>query len=177
MFIFSVSIPLALVTHSILRVRSLANAAIAQEIEDDLKPLPWAVPEKPRPANLIEPEIKQAKEMANDGPNYTFESLKRRVDHDTIKALTLRPFRFQNMSEVQYRVLSQMPEIAGIMARPPHGMTTQAWLESLPEGSEERRILQDKIENGVRKKDMLVKAMTGTGMTIVSRSTFFTPAR
>ena len=146
----------------------MAQAALAQDIEDDLKPLPWSVPEKPQQPSMIEPEIKQAKEMANDGPNYTFESLKRRVDHDTIKALTLRPFRFQNMSEVQYRVLSQMPEIAGIMERPPHGMSTREWLESLSEGSEGRKILQDKIENGVRKKDMLVKAKTGTGKTIVS---------
>lgn len=145
----------------------MSQAAVA-DIEDDLKPLPWSVPEKPQTASLFQPEVQQAKEMANDGPNYTFDSLKRRVNHDTIKALTLRPFRFQNMSEVQYRVLSQMPEIAGIMERPPHGMSPQQWLETLPEGSEEARILKDKIENGVRKKDMLVKAKTGTGKTIVS---------
>jgi hypothetical protein len=169
-FIFSFDTS-AVVAQTISRSRSLANAALAQEIEDDLKPLPWAVPEQPRAASLIEPEVKEAKEMSNDGPNYTFDSLRRRVDHDTIKALTQRPFRFTNMSEVQYRVLSQMPEVAGIMPRPPHGMTPKAWMESMPEGSEERRVLQDKIENGVRKKDMLVKAKTGTGKTIVSRPT------
>ena len=166
---YTVSDLVALASQCLSRTQSMATAAALKQIEDEIRPLPWSVPETAKPTvNAIEPEILHDKEMVNDGPNYTFDSLRRKVNHDTIKALTLRPFRFANMSEVQYRVLSQMPEIAGIMARPPSGMSPKQWLESLPEGSEEWKTLKDKIENGVEKKDMLVKAKTGTGKTIVS---------
>lgn len=171
---YTLSDLVALASQHFPRTQSMATAAALKQIEDDIQPLPWNIAETAQPASdLIEPAILHDKEMVNDGPNYTFDSLRRKVNHDTIKALTLRPFRFANMSEVQYRVLSQMPEIAGIMARPPPGMTPNQWLESLPEGSEERSVLQDKIENGVAKKDMLVKAKTGTGKTIVSRASCY----
>lgn len=70
------------------------------------------------------------------------------------------------MSEVQYRVLSLMPEVVGIKEKPPKGMSEAQWVESL-EGEERERV-ERKIQEGVRKKDMLVKAKTGTGKTVVS---------
>jgi hypothetical protein len=42
-----------------------------------------------------------------------FSSLKGSVSHDTLTALTVRPFKFTEMSEVQERVLGLMPGLIG----------------------------------------------------------------
>ncbi len=46
-----------------------------------------------------------------------FQSLKGSVSHDTLKALTVRPFKFTEMSVVQERVLGLMPELIGVKKR------------------------------------------------------------
>lgn len=42
-----------------------------------------------------------------------FTSLKGRINHDVLKALTVKPFQLTAMSEVQKRVLNLMPELSG----------------------------------------------------------------
>lgn len=42
-----------------------------------------------------------------------FEALRGYVNHDTLKALTFKPFQLKAMSEVQKRVLRLMPYLAG----------------------------------------------------------------
>ncbi|KAJ9093581.1 hypothetical protein QFC19_008310 [Naganishia cerealis] len=95
---------------------------------------------------------------APPSPNLPFSVLKRRINHDSLKALTKRPFNFEYMSEVQERVLSLMPDLVGFEERPPHGMT-KAEFEA--QKSEEERNLPLP-----QKKDLLVKAKTGTGKTV-----------
>ena len=70
----------------------------------------------------------------------TFQSLKGAVHPQTVKALTVKPFKFEHMSEVQRRVLTRLPELAGA----------------------------SKDGKPVEREDLLVKAKTGTGKTIVS---------
>ncbi|KAK4686651.1 hypothetical protein P7C73_g3476, partial [Tremellales sp. Uapishka_1] len=87
-----------------------------------------------------------------------FTSLKGRINHDTMKALTVRPFKLTAMSEVQRRVLGLMPELSG----------------GQPKG--EAKISEDgdtAVEGEKRgREDLLVKAKTGTGKTIA----FLVPA-
>ncbi|KIS72238.1 uncharacterized protein UMAG_00652 [Mycosarcoma maydis] len=78
----------------------------------------------------------------------TFASLKGSVNPSILKALTVKPFAYTNMSAVQQSVLHLLPEIAdsvGESAAP------------MPDG---------------QGRDMLVKAKTGTGKTIA----FLVPA-
>lgn len=92
-----------------------------------------------------------------------FDSLRGYVNYDTLKALTFKPFTLSAMSEVQRRVLKLMPYLAG------------GKLSSVARQSEEDGELVDNpdaVENpeGLKRgrEDLLVKAKTGTGKTIVS---------
>jgi ATP-dependent RNA helicase MSS116 len=98
--------------------------------------------------------------IAPPNPRLPFSILKRRVNHDSLKALQKRPFNFEYMSEVQERVLSLMPDLVGFEERPPHGVSKAEWDAQKPE--EERNLPPP------TKKDLLVKAKTGTGKTVVS---------
>lgn len=94
-----------------------------------------------------------------------FTSLKGKVNHNTLKALTIKPFQLTAMSEVQKRVLSLMPELSG-------GKSAK-----VEEGAEEEVVrtnaLGEKVSSAARgKHDLLVKAKTGTGKTIA----FLVPA-
>jgi ATP-dependent RNA helicase MSS116 len=84
-----------------------------------------------------------------------FTSIKGRIDHDTFKALTFKPFKLTAMSEVQRRVMDLMPFLAGGKMRGPAREAAEA----------EGRSVEP--EEGSR-EDLLVKAKTGTGKTIVS---------
>ena len=93
-----------------------------------------------------------------------FDSLRGYVNYDTLKALTFKPFTLSAMSEVQRRVLKLMPYLAG------------GKLSSVARQSEEDGELidnPDAVESpeGLKRgrEDLLVKAKTGTGKTIVSR--------
>ncbi|WVF69970.1 hypothetical protein IAT40_004755 [Kwoniella sp. CBS 6097] len=86
-----------------------------------------------------------------------FESLKGRIDHDSLKALTFKPFQLKAMSEVQKRVLGLMPQLAGGQLRGEAREAAEA--EGKPLAGKER-------------EDLLVKAKTGTGKTIA----FLVPA-
>ncbi|WWC86961.1 uncharacterized protein L201_001842 [Kwoniella dendrophila CBS 6074] len=84
-----------------------------------------------------------------------FESLKGKIDHNTLKALTFKPFQLKAMSEVQKRVLGLMPSLGGGKLRGP----AREDGEAVDEQAQER-------------EDLLVKAKTGTGKTIA----FLVPA-
>jgi ATP-dependent RNA helicase MSS116 len=84
-----------------------------------------------------------------------FHSLKGRMDSDLLKALTFKPFNLIAMSEVQKRVLSRMPELAG-------GLTQKCVRES--ETPEQVAAREERESRG--REDLLVKAKTGTGKTI-----------
>ncbi|OCF37370.1 RNA helicase [Kwoniella heveanensis BCC8398] len=86
-----------------------------------------------------------------------FESLKGRIDHDTLKALTFKPFQLKAMSEVQKRVLGLMPHLAGGQLRGDARAAAEA---------------EGKPLEGKEREDLLVKAKTGTGKTIA----FLVPA-
>jgi ATP-dependent RNA helicase MSS116 len=89
-----------------------------------------------------------------------FASLRGSISYDTLKALTVRPFKLVEMSEVQRRVLGLLPELVGGSKRaedqPQAGEQVEAATEAREQGEESR------------KEDLLVKAKTGTGKTIVS---------
>lgn len=75
-----------------------------------------------------------------------FRSLKGSIAYPTFKALTVRPFGYEEMSDVQFEVLKLLPHLSD-----PH-------MGAIPDGQGGR--------------DMLVKARTGTGKTIA----FLVPA-
>lgn len=83
------------------------------------------------------------------------------MDHDTLKALTFKPFNLLAMSEVQKRVLGRMPEIAG-------GKTSAQLVAAETPEEAEARLEREKAG----REDLLVKAKTGTGKTIA----FLVPA-
>lgn len=95
-----------------------------------------------------------------------FTSLKGKINHNTLKALTFKPFQLTAMSEVQKRVLALMPELAGGKPK------ASAEAEEQGDGEIERtNALGQKVSTAARgKHDLLVKAKTGTGKTIVSHS-------
>lgn len=113
--------------------------------------------DNPGPSDPSEP----TKPAAQTTP---FTSLKGRVDHNVLKALTVRPFQLTAMSEVQKRVLTLMPELSG--GKP------KASAVEVGDGGEDvlqTNVLGQKVSTGARgKHDLLVKAKTGTGKTIVS---------
>ncbi|WVO16479.1 hypothetical protein L204_104156 [Cryptococcus depauperatus] len=99
-----------------------------------------------------------------------FESLKGRINHDTLKALTFKPFQFKAMSEVQRRVLGLLPELAGGKLRGKARIDAES-SENQEEHQEENQEDNQNEESKVR-EDLLVKAKTGTGKTIA----FLVPA-
>lgn len=76
----------------------------------------------------------------------TFASLKPHMNYPTWKALTVKPFAYKEMSDVQQKVLHLLPELANHSSEP--------------------------MSDGEGGRDMLVKARTGTGKTIA----FLVPA-
>ena len=89
-----------------------------------------------------------------------FETLRGRINYDTLKALTFKPFQLTAMSEVQKRVLKLMPYLAGGKLR---GVAREEAGESEKENDVEEE--SEGVQRG--REDLLVKARTGTGKTIV----------
>lgn len=146
---------------SLFRTASSAAAFAKSDVESSPSWEEYA--EQPQVDNSA-----QASELPVEDPiappteRLPFSMLKRRVNHDSLKALRQRPFNFEYMSEVQERVLSLMPDLVGFEERPPHGMSKAEWEAQKPE--EERNLPPP------TKKDLLVKAKTGTGKTVVRTS-------
>jgi len=121
----------------------------------------------PRYKEVEEEEVAAAPEAPatdNSVSLVPFDSLRGYVNYDTLKALTFKPFTLSAMSEVQRRVLKLMPYLAG------------GKLSSVARQSEEDGELVDNPDavespEGLKRgrEDLLVKAKTGTGKTIVSR--------
>ncbi|KAJ7249416.1 P-loop containing nucleoside triphosphate hydrolase protein [Mycena rebaudengoi] len=70
-------------------------------------------------------------------PKVSFESLRGQITPQTLNALTVKPFKLQNMTPVQAEVLTMLPELAAPYA-----------------------------ENSGNVRDLLVRAKTGTGKTV-----------
>ncbi len=92
-----------------------------------------------------------------------FTSLQGYINYDTLKALTFKPFTLSAMSEVQKQVLSKMPYLAG-------GRLKGIMRQSEKDGELVENVGMEEDEEGMRRgrEDLLVKAKTGTGKTIVS---------
>ena len=91
-----------------------------------------------------------------------FDSLKGYINYDTLKALTFKPFQLTAMSEVQKRVLKLMPYLSGGKLR---GVARDS-------GTGDAREVENDVEEDAEgeqrgREDLLVKAKTGTGKTIV----------
>lgn len=84
-------------------------------------------------------ESDEASELSNADSQPSFATLRTKVSHDTLRAITDGPFKHVHMSSVQAAVLPLLPELA----RP--------YDEDEPLGSP---------------RDLLVKAKTGTGKTL-----------
>lgn len=96
-------------------------------------------------------------ELAVDKPaGVSFATLKGRINYDTLKALTVKPFKLESMSEVQKRVLALMP-----------GLTASKLKGQAREEVEARGEDAEQAEKGAGRSDLLVKAKTGTGKTLV----------
>jgi ATP-dependent RNA helicase MSS116 len=140
--------------------RTLATSAAAEreveEEEDFFAPSDAAETPSTTPTTPEKAEKAPRKELAR------FSSLRGSISYDTLKALTVRPFKFVAMSEVQRRVLGLLPELVGGTKR----AHDQPVAGEVVEASEQVR------ESGetTRKEDLLVKAKTGTGKTIVGFS-------
>ena len=96
-----------------------------------------------------------------------FETLRGRINYDTLKALTFKPFQLTAMSEVQKRVLKLMPYLSGGKLR---GIARETGDEAAETEVEED---SEGLQRG--REDLLVKARTGTGKTIV-RPSFLLPS-
>lgn len=108
-------------------------------------------------------EVSEDGEVVKKSNLIPFDTLRGYVSYDTLKALTFKPFTLSAMSEVQRRVLKLMPYLSG------------GKLASVSRQSEEDGELVDnpnaiEDEDGMKRgrEDLLVKAKTGTGKTIVS---------
>ncbi|KAJ9100634.1 hypothetical protein QFC21_003678 [Naganishia friedmannii] len=142
-----------------------ASSAAAANVEAEETPLWEDYASKPdTTSSATNSELPVEDPAATPSPHLPFSALQRRVNHDSLKALTKRPFNFEYMSEVQEQVLSLMPDLVGFAERPPHGVTKAEWEAQKPE--EERNLPPP------HKKDLLVKAKTGTGKTVA----FLVPA-
>lgn len=102
-----------------------------------------------------------------------FAALKGRIAHNTLKALTFRPFQFERMSEVQERVLGLMPELVGGRTRGELAkMDAAARSEAKGSGEEDDPEVTAETQASGERPDLLVKARTGTGKTVA----FLVPA-
>ncbi|KAL1407390.1 hypothetical protein Q8F55_006821 [Vanrija albida] len=146
-------------TISLPAARAYSAAAKLKEEEDDFfNGVPInAVPEaQAAPDAFFTPELTaEAAEPADADAPVPFATLKGRIDDDTLKALTVKPFTLKTMSEVQKRVLSRMPELSG-------GKTPASLIAGETAEQKEARELREKRG----REDLLVKAKTGTGKTI-----------
>jgi ATP-dependent RNA helicase MSS116 len=115
---------------------------------------PSSVPESDVPAGPSTPAIELT----------PFTSLKGKVDYDILKALTVRPFQLTAMSEVQKRVLAMMPELAG---GKPKRTASEGEAPEVEEVLQVNAVGQEVSTAARGKHDLLVKAKTGTGKTIV----------
>jgi ATP-dependent RNA helicase MSS116 len=157
--------PVATAIHSsnVSLFRSSSSAAALAKPEVEASPSWEEYAEQPRVETTAPvSELPVEDPIAPPSPHLPFSVLKRRVNHDSLKALTKRPFNFEYMSEVQERVLSLMPDLVGFEERPPHGMSKEEFDAGK---TEEERALPPP-----QKKDLLVKAKTGTGKTVVCTS-------
>lgn len=139
------------VTLGILEKRGYAVSAVAEKDDDffsgaELAPSSNTVVIPPQ---LDDPGHPASEPLVDTVP---FESLKGRINHDTLKALTVKPFKFTAMSEVQKRVLGLLPHLSGGKLR------SKAREEAEQEGE---------VEMKEEREDLLVKAKTGTGKTMV----------
>ena len=80
-----------------------------------------------------------------------FETLKDKINPNILKALIFKPFQLSAMSQVQQRVLKLMPYLVG----GDYGEDT----------SSDPSIAEVKAKG---RQDLVVKAKTGTGKTLVS---------
>ncbi|ODN94369.1 RNA helicase [Cryptococcus wingfieldii CBS 7118] len=151
--ILSRSVPQVQSLSSILSARGYSVAAQGKP-EDDFfasegdAPAPTSLRQDSKPI--------EAEEVDNTA---SFDSLKGRMNHDTLKSLTFKPFKFVTMSEVQKRVLGLLPELAGGKLRGPAKEAAEEQGEPL-------------IDETRLREDLLVKAKTGTGKTVA----FLVPA-
>ncbi|KAJ1030043.1 hypothetical protein NDA16_000956 [Ustilago loliicola] len=99
-------------------------------------------------ADMITASKKESDSSSSRVKDETFASLKGAINPALLKALTVKPFAYTNMSAVQQSVLHLLPDIAS-------GVGEHA--APMPDG---------------KGRDMLVKAKTGTGKTIA----FLVPA-
>lgn len=140
--------------------RSASSAAALARSENESSPSWEEYAEQPQAEASTEvPALPVEDPVTPPSPRLPFSILRRRINHDSLKALQKRPFNFEYMSEVQERVLSLMPDLVGFEERPPHGMSKA---EFDAQKSEEERNMPPPT-----KKDLLVKAKTGTGKTVV----------
>ncbi|WFC98457.1 RNA helicase [Malassezia yamatoensis] len=84
-----------------------------------------------------------ARVLSSEARTTTIEALKGSIKGETYRALTVKPFQFTNLTEVQSRVLALLPDLGQA------GLVDTA----LPMSDNEGR-------------DLLVKARTGTGKTV-----------
>lgn len=98
-----------------------------------------------------------------------FETLNRQVNYDTLKALTFKPFCLVAMSEVQRRVLTQMPYLIGGKMKRVRTQNEVEVIEQEPVEFDESIKDDDDKKAAEGKSDLLVKAKTGTGKTIVRK--------
>lgn len=132
------------------RFASSAAALAEREPEEDYDAAPFASSSS-EPSSSRSPPSNSSSQTSASHPDpidddlqelVAFQSLKGAVHPQTVKALTVKPFKFEHMSEVQRRVLTRLPELAG--------------------ASKDGKV--------VEREDLLVKAKTGTGKTIVSHT-------
>ncbi|GFZ47673.1 hypothetical protein JCM24511_05420 [Saitozyma sp. JCM 24511] len=157
--------PLPITAHRLIApisMRGYAAAAVRQVETESDDFFADSIPPASPPTETFTPAIPAAA-SAPSAPSapvgVPFTSIKGRIDHDTFKALTFKPFKLTAMSEVQRRVMELMPFLAGGKMRGPAREAAEA----------EGRSIEP--EEGSR-EDLLVKAKTGTGKTIA----FLVPA-
>jgi ATP-dependent RNA helicase MSS116 len=124
----------------------------------------YTAPPSSSGSNVDDPGAEEGSEEA--GPKVDlvpFSSLKGYLNYDTLKALVFKPFTLSSMSEVQKRVLTLMPYLAG-------GKLSSILRQSEVDGQlvDNPDAVEDESGQKRGREDLLVKAKTGTGKTIVS---------
>ncbi|WVQ83367.1 hypothetical protein IAT38_005508 [Cryptococcus sp. DSM 104549] len=118
------------------------------------------VSEADLPESTAEADAEAAEHDAAQNVNDPLRALRGRIEHNTLKALTGKPFHFTKLSEVQEKVFALMPQLAGGKLR-----------SAAKEAAEQAGTLEKELAVPQR-EDLLVKARTGTGKTVA----FLTPA-